>query len=189
MMEIGAVRTTDVSSMYLPKKGGAVALESESPKTATDQKEQYVPSQANQHKTTYIHPQSNKAIIAKLKAENARAFATLKRMVEDLLKRQGKTLQDIISGKESLVVDETTRMEARAQIEGDGPLSPEKVSDRIVSFAKAISGGDKSKIKELRNAIDEGFRQATDILGGVLPEVSHETYRLVMQKLDQWENE
>lgn len=31
-----------------------------------------------------------------------------------------------------------------------GPLSPEVVSDRIVEFAKAISGEDKEKIDMLR---------------------------------------
>lgn len=68
-------------------------------------------------------------------------------------------------------------------------MSPEKVSDRIVEFAKAISGGDKSKIDTLRDAIEKGFAEAARVLGGELPEVSQKTYDLVMQKLDTWAQE
>ncbi|QGU00421.1 hypothetical protein SYNTR_1827 [Candidatus Syntrophocurvum alkaliphilum] len=73
-------------------------------------------------------------------------------------------------------------------IKEGGKLSAEKVSDRIVDFAKAISGGDKDKIELLKDAIKQGFEAASAALGG-LPEVSEQTYDLVMQKLDAWMEE
>lgn len=69
-----------------------------------------------------------------------------------------------------------------------GALSPEKVSNRIVDFTKAISGGDKEKHETLKAAIKEGFEQVEKALGQELPEISSKTYDLVMQKLDEWVN-
>lgn len=60
------------------------------------------------------------------------------------------------------------------------------MSNRIVDFVKAVSGGDKSKIGMLLGVIEEGFRQASSNLGG-LPDASQQTYELVM--LAAWENE
>ena len=74
-------------------------------------------------------------------------------------------------------------------IEDGGPLSPEAVSNRIVDFAKSISGGDKSKLALLRDAIEEGFEQAKEFMGGELPEISDTTYELIQEKLDAWEEE
>ena len=57
-----------------------------------------------------------------------------------------------------------------------------------MDFAKALSGGDKSKLPELRAAIEKGFREAERILGG-LPQISRDTYDEVMRLLDEWANE
>ena len=59
----------------------------------------------------------------------------------------------------------------------------------MVNFAKAISGGDKSKISILRDAIEKGFKEAEEAFGGVLPEISHKTLERTMEKLDDWEKE
>lgn len=62
----------------------------------------------------------------------------------------------------------------------------EATAKRILDFAQGLAGEDRGKISMLRDAVIEGFRQAEAILGG-LPEVSRETYRLVMEGFDQWE--
>lgn len=125
--------------------------------------------------------------IAQLKRDSEKAYATLKQIVEDLLKRQGKTL-NILQQDDIVKVDETARMEAKELIGANGPLSVEATSDRIVNFAKAISGGDKSKMDTLKKAIDKGFKEAEKILGE-LPEISQKTYTRIMEKLDAWEIE
>ena len=58
-----------------------------------------------------------------------------------------------------------------------------------VDFAKALSGGDKSKIETLRNAFKEGFESAKEAFGGELPEISQQTYDKVMQGFDDWAKE
>lgn len=128
----------------------------------------------------------DKVTIDQLKRDSEKAYATLRQIVQDLLRRQGKTL-DILQPDDVVKVDETARIEARELIGSNGPLGVEAVSDRIVNFAKAISGGDKSKLDTLRNAIDQGFKEAEKILGK-LPEISQKTYDRIMEKLDAWED-
>ncbi|SCG81943.1 hypothetical protein DW1_0323 [Proteiniborus sp. DW1] len=139
-------------------------------------------SKATYEKTSHIY---DKATIDRLKAESKRTYESLIRLIEDLLNRQGKSLK-LLDPTEVVEVDEQARLEAQQMIAEDGPLGVEAVSQRIVDFAIAISGGDKSKLDSLKAAIDEGFKQAEKILGG-LPEISRQTYDLIMEKLDNWE--
>ncbi|WP_353093849.1 hypothetical protein [Tissierella praeacuta] len=129
----------------------------------------------------------DKNTITKLKRDSQQAHAQLLRLVQEMLKRQGKTL-DLLAEDEIVEVDEIARLEAQALIGPDGPLGAEAVSQRLVDFAIALSGGDKSKADTLRSAIDQGFKEAEKILGE-LPEISKETYKLTMEKFDAWVNE
>jgi hypothetical protein len=71
----------------------------------------------------------------------------------------------------------------------------ENTSQRIVDFAVSFSGlfegsGDEF-LDMIKNAIDEGFKQAREMLGNLPDEVSgliDDTYKLVMEKLDSWGN-
>lgn len=129
----------------------------------------------------------DKSTINKLKMESAKSYDALKKMIEELLTRQGKTL-NLVGSDHMIKVDATTRAEANELIGPNGPLGIEAMSDTIVDFAKAISGGDKSKLDTLIKAIDKGFSEAGRILGG-LPEISMKTYDRIMEKLDIWKNE
>lgn len=128
----------------------------------------------------------DKATIDQLKAESEQAHSQLIRLVNELLQKQGKTLSSL-APNESVPVDEATRAKAQQMIGPDGEYGIEAVSDRLVDFAKAISGGDKSKAESLRSAIDQGFKEAERILGG-LPEISKQTYQRTMEKFDNWVN-
>lgn len=133
-------------------------------------------------KTTY-----DRATIDKLKNESNKSFDALKKMVEEMLKSQGKALNSLLPG-DLVKIDATTRMEANKLIADDGPLGVEAMSDKIVDFAKAISGGDKGKLEILKNAIVKGFQEAERILG-TLPEISMKTHDRIMEKLDIWQKE
>lgn len=170
-----------------PKAGSNEKTEE---KTADKPVDRYTPSE-KETPVTYKKP-SNKPdmkTIEALKAESEKAHENLRDLVRRLLERQGVTMDDVLKGKKEFVVDDEARAEAAAAIADDGPLGAEKTSDRIVDFAKAISGGDKSKFDLLKNSIKEGFEAAKKALGGELPEVSQRTYDLVMEKLDNWKNE
>ncbi len=160
-------------------------------KAAAGVKDAYIPARRQVKKAAYTKPLPgvDPKKIEKLKEESQRAYSHLRQLVEQLLKEQGTKYKRALGTDDAMVpVTREMRTEARALIAEGGELSAEKVSDRIVEFAKALSGGDKGKMGVLRGAIEKGFREAEKILGG-LPDVSMRTYDLVMQKLDAWENE
>lgn len=146
-------------------------------------------------KVTYEKPtiKPDMKALDQLMEESDKAFAHLKQIVTDMLKRQGLKFRDIIeinvAEVEGKPIDETAQKEAQAMIAEGGEYSPENVSQRIVEFAKAISGGDKSKLDQLKAAIEDGFKAAEKDFGDKLPDITKETYKLIMDKLDAWVHE
>lgn len=146
-----------------------------------------------------MKPEKSSATYSKPKAKNIdynevnrlieeaeKSYNGLRELVQRLISRQGKKLDNLLSGKEVLIVDEETRAKAVEAISENGEWGIEAVSDRLVAFAKAISGNDKTKVGELKDAIAKGFKEAEKILGGTLPEISQKTYDETMRKLDEW---
>lgn len=142
----------------------------------------YEKSQAQDKSHVY-----DKVTIDQLKRDSEKAYSHLRQLVASLLERQGKTFESL-DPNEIVEIDETARAEANELISENGPLGVEATSDRIVNFAKAISGGDKSKLDTLKKAIDQGFKEAEKILGK-LPDISQKTYARIMEKLGEWEEE
>ena len=64
-----------------------------------------------------------------------------------------------------------------------------QTSERILDFAKALTGGDSKKAEEMRAAIKKGFEAAAKLWGDELPEISQKTYDAVMKGIDDWKNE
>ncbi len=57
-----------------------------------------------------------------------------------------------------------------------------------MNMAKALSGGDTSKIGELKEGFLKGFKEAEKAWGGELPDISKKTYDEVLKRFDEWEN-
>lgn len=117
-----------------------------------------------------------------------------KKMVEAMIEKQGKkvsqVLKDLAEGKDvDIIVDSETQAAAQEAISEDGYYGVNQTSTRILDFAKALSGGDKSKIETLRSAFKEGYESAKKDFGGELPEISQQTYDKVMQGFDDWAKE
>ncbi|WP_373483584.1 hypothetical protein [Acetobacterium sp.] len=132
--------------------------------------------------------------IDEIKQDFARNTESFKKMVEAMIEKQGKkvnqVLKDLAAGKDvEITVDSETQAAAQEAISEDGYFGVNKTSERIVDFAKALSGGDKSKLEALRNAFKEGFESAKEAFGGELPEISQQTYDKVMQGFDDWAKE
>jgi hypothetical protein len=86
-------------------------------------------------------------------------------------------------------IDQETQDAAKAAIADDGYWGAEQTATRLLDFAKALSGGDSSKIEELRDAVMKGYEAVADMFDGALPEVSLNTYDKVMQGFDDWAKE
>ncbi len=142
------------------------------------------------------------AIVAQLKADQEARLNSLKSLVEKVITKQGQTFAWANSSNEDLLndssfwnairtgnftVDAETAAQAQADIADDGYWGVNQTSDRLVDFAKALTGGDSSKIESMRSAIKKGFDEAKKLWGGELPEISQKTYDATMKKLDEWD--
>lgn len=136
----------------------------------------------------------NTELVNKLKADAEARTSQLRSLVEKLMSGQGNaigTADDIWAFLRTgnFTVDAATKAQAQADIAEDGYWGVEATSDRILDFAKALTGGDPSKIEEMRDAFEKGFKQATQTWGDKLPEISQKTYEATMAKFDAWANE
>ncbi len=131
--------------------------------------------------------------VNEMKTELKGNVSAFRSMVQSLATKQGNlastaagfSLKNIF---ENLQVDEATRAEAQEAISEDGDWGVEAVAQRLVDFAKAISGGDPSKIEMLRDAVSQGFGEAEKAWGGEMPEITAKTYERTNELFDQWAN-
>lgn len=136
----------------------------------------------------------NTDLINQLKADVEQRTSQLRRLVEKMITQQGKTIgkaDDIWSFLASgdFTVDAETKAQAQEDISENGYWGVEQTSDRIIQFAKALSGGDPSKAQAMKEAFIKGFEEATKTWGKELPSISKDTYNAVMNKFDEWNRE
>ena len=136
------------------------------------------------------------AIIAQMKADTEARMNQFKDIVTKMMTGQGNSFamasgDDIWSFLASgeYTVTEAAKLKAQEDISENGYWGVEQTSDRILDFAKALSGGDASKADELLDAFKKGYEEATGAWGKELPEISKETYKAVEEKFAAWKKE
>jgi hypothetical protein len=147
----------------------------------------YEPSTTGDTAKTYT---PNTKLIEQMKIDTQSRLNQLQGIVEKMMSKQGNAYgaaNDIwkFLAKGDYTVDAATKLQAQQDISEDGYWGVKQTSDRIVDFANALTGGDPSKIEEMREAFKKGFKQATKAWGGDLPDISQQTYDAVMEKFDQ----
>lgn len=136
------------------------------------------------------------AIVAKLQADQQSRLESMQNLVSKLLGKQvdlftlaseDSPLNLAEKFKEAASkADEETINEAKKSISEDGYWGVNQTSDRLVSFAIALSGGDTSKADELMGAIEKGYELATKAWGEDLPEICQKTLDATRQKMTDW---
>ena len=132
------------------------------------------------------------SIVSKLKADQKSRADSMRSLVDKLLNKQ-KNKYDIANSSLSSIfrnaaanADPETIKQAQEDISEDGYWGVNKTSDRLVSMAIALSGGDTSKADEMMNAIQKGFDKATAAWGEKLPDISQRTLEATKQKMEDW---
>ena len=149
--------------------------------------------------TETIKPNKNnavdrEAIIAQIKAENEARMNQMQELVRKMMQGQGNALaqtDDIWSFLASgdYTVTEAAKLQAQEDISENGYWGVEQTSQRILDFAKALSGGDVSKADLLLDAFKKGYEEATGAWGKELPSISKDTYKAVEEKFAAWKEE
>ena len=135
--------------------------------------------------------EDNAAIVAKLKADAEQRTAQLRSIVEQMMTKQGVAIGTADDMWKFLAKGDFTvsaDVKVQADIAEDGYWGVEQTSDRILDFAKALSGDDPDKADAMLEAFKKGFEQATKAWGEKLPDISQRTYDAVVEKFNKWKN-
>lgn len=118
---------------------------------------------------------------------------SFQRMISSMFQKQGVRYNKAAGIKDNLQnliasggVSEADKLQAQKDISEDGYWGVDATADRILDFAKALSGGDPSKAEELKNAVLKGFKEAEKAWGGELPEISQKTLDKVLKGFEEW---
>lgn len=181
----GISNQTSTYAAYKSTEQKAAATETEGKQTEVSAV--YEPSAETEKTNTVTAKQKNEAIISRLKADAEARTRQLQQLVQQMISKQGNAYGQandmwkfLASG--NFTVDAQTKAQAQADIAEDGYWGVKQTSERIFDFAKALSGGDMDKMKEMQAAFEKGFKQATKTWGKELPQISQDT-RSAVNKL------
>ena len=178
--------TSGVSNSYPSTSfSRETASKTETKKTA-DTGVVYEPSSSAKDSSTKVTDYSS--IVASMKKELSSKNEQLQNLVNKLLSNQAKKYISLSDMFKDIQVDEQTKIQAQKDISDDGYWGVEQTSDRILDFAKALSGNDPEKADLLIDAFKKGFEDATKSWGKDLPDISQRTYDAVLEKFDKWKN-
>lgn len=192
-MNINGISKESISTDALYTKNASSTAEATTAATTTTENagvvyESTVSESTDTKKGIYTQ---NTELVYKLKAEAEQKTAQFRQLVESMLLKQNKVFQSAddmwkLLANGDITVDKATAEAAQAEIAEDGYWGIEQTSDRILSFAEALTGGDPEKMEEMRAAFIKGFKQATAAWGKELPDISQKTYDAVMKKFDNY---
>lgn len=191
----GINNSTQTSASVYTNSKSAVSAETATAETSSTSKNEIAATYESGNTTSDTSKKVYKQdtnLVAQLKAESERRNQQLRSLVEKMLLKQGQTFNDasmyklLRSGK--LDVDAATIKQAQEDVAEDGYWGVNQTSDRIVSFAKALTGGDPEKADKMIEAFKTGFQQATKDWGDKLPDICQKTYSETLRKLDEWKN-
>lgn len=194
-MSIGAINsvssTTATAASTAAKTPEKVSEETTSKSTEKDTGVVYDRTSSTVN-TDYV--KQNTALINQLKADSDARISQLRGIVEQMMTKQGATIgkaddmwRFLASG--DFTVSAEVKAQAQADIADDGYWGVDKTSERILDFAKALSGNDPEKADMMLEAFKKGFDDATKSWGKELPEISQKTYDAVLEKFEAWKNE
>ena len=132
---------------------------------------------------------SRESIIQQLKESEEQRVQAFQETLKSMLAQQGEEV-NLAFGDMKLHVTEEQSAKAKEAISEGGEYSVENVTDRIMDMAKALAGGDPSKIDMLQDAVIKGFEKAAGALGkkslDEMPDITKKTYESVMKEFDDW---
>lgn len=188
-MSINSINSINSMTYSQPVEPVSTAAKTDSTDTAAEKGVVYEKTAS----TETDYQTKNAELIQKLKQDSEDRISQLKDIVTKMITKQGQTIgktDDIWSflASGNFSVDEAARKKAQEEISENGYWGVEQTSERILDFAKALSGGDSSKADELLDAFKKGFKEATKTWGKDLPDISQKTYDAVVEKFDKWKN-
>jgi len=82
-------------------------------------------------------------------------------------------------------ITELSQDEANELISEDGYFGVKNTAQRIFDFAVRNAGDNPEKLQAARDAVLKGFKEAEDVFGGTLPDISHKTLAKLLEMIDE----
>jgi len=132
-----------------------------------------------------------------IKAEiqrNAQAYAFDSAGVQGGVQNKPESFADQYNGFQSFLkeigyegkpIAELSQKEATALVSEDGIFGIKKTSERIAQFVIAGAGGDEDLLRAGREGMLKGFKDAENMLGGKLPDISQKTIQAATEMVDK----
>ena len=126
--------------------------------------------------------------VNQMRNDLTRNVAAFRTMVESLINGQINVANGLDLPEVSFEIPEAIQQMAQREISPEGDWGVDAVSDRILEFAQALTGGNPAMAELMRNAFEEGFAAAERAWGGELPEISQQTRERVLEGFRAWED-
>jgi hypothetical protein len=88
-------------------------------------------------------------------------------------------------GYEGKPIAELSQDEAAELVSEDGLFGVKQTSERIANFVINGSGGDEDRMRAGREGMLQGFKEAEEMWGGKLPEISQQTMQAAIEMVDK----
>ncbi len=177
-----AAYTNTSAAQAAPKKAEQASTEKN---TAKDTGVVYEKSaNATDSKSNKITDYSS--VVSSMKKELSDKNAHLQNLVNELMGKQAHKYKNLADLFKNVNADPATIAQAQKDIGEDGYWGVEQTSDRLVSMAQALSGGDSAKADELIAAMKKGFSQATKAWGEDMPDICKNTIDTAVKKMEDW---
>jgi len=188
-------RTYQTAQTKVPKTGDKSAGEADI-KAVPDEsaKVNLDSSVAGSKESTVVYndPRLNKTAKPDLQAlleESDRKAQEIINLIKPLIEQQGLDISKVVSGQQKINASPEAIKAAQAAVAEGGEFSVQKTAERILSFAKAAIGDDPAKLEKITAAVEQGFKEAADILGGSLPDISKQTLEAIRTEFARWKSD
>ena len=88
-------------------------------------------------------------------------------------------------GYEGKPIAELSQEEAAELVSEDGLFGIKQTSERIANFVINGAGGDEDRLRAGREGMLQGFKEAEEMWGGELPEISQKTMQAAIEMVDK----
>lgn len=169
------------------KAGEAVAEEGK-----TQEKTDSVELSGDAKSVNKMSAEERAALVKSLKADQEYQMTRFINMMTQTFQKQGMTAKSAnddsfwrMFASGNLQVDQETKAAAQEAISENGYWGVKQTSERILSFATALTGGNPDKIEDMRAAFEKGYKKAEETWGGKLPDICKQTYDAVLSGFDK----
>ncbi|MFZ6745372.1 DUF5610 domain-containing protein [Undibacterium sp. JH2W] len=189
------VRAYQTAQTKAPKSGDKAAEDAEikpAPDESTKVSLDSSVDSSQESAVVYNDPRLNKTAKPDLQAlleESDRKAQEIVNLIKPLVEQQGLEISKVVSGQQKISASPEAIKAAQAAVAEGGEFSVQKTAERILSFAKAAIGDDPAKLDKVSAAVEQGFKEASDILGGSLPDISKQTLEAIRTEFARWKSD